>query len=95
MYTRIIWAIFLMGCADEGENKGKGDSGDAVSGLTFYQDVLPVIGENCQGCHNTDDNPFLKEFLGGAVEGGVTLGEATEEEMCLVAVGLACEGLCP
>ena len=44
---------------------------------------------------NTDDNPFLKEFLGGAVEGGVTLGEATEEEMCLVAVGLACEGLCP
>ena len=44
---------------------------------------------------NSDDNPFLKEYLGGAVAGGVKLGEGTEEEMCLVAIGLACEGLCP
>ena len=44
---------------------------------------------------NTDDNPFLQQYLGGAVQGGVKLGEGTEEEMCLVAVGLACEGLCP
>ena len=44
---------------------------------------------------NTDANPFLQQYLGGAVEGGVTLGDGTEEEMCLVAIGLACEGLCP
>jgi hypothetical protein len=44
---------------------------------------------------NTDDNPFLQEYLGGAVAGGVTLGDSTEEEMCLVAVGLVCDGLCP
>ena len=44
---------------------------------------------------NTDDNPFLQEYLGGAVAGGVKLGDGTAEEMCLVAVGLACEGLCP
>jgi hypothetical protein len=44
---------------------------------------------------NTDGNPFLQEYLGGAVKGGVKLGESTEDEMCLVAIGLACEGLCP
>jgi len=44
---------------------------------------------------NTDDNPFLQEYLGGAVSGGVTLGDRTEQEMCLVAIGLACDGLCP
>ncbi len=44
---------------------------------------------------NTDDNPFLQEYLGGGVKEGVKLGEATEEEMCLIAIGLACEGLCP
>lgn len=52
MNAKILWAMFLMGCADE--DKGKTDSGDVASGPTFYQNILPVIGENCQGCHNTD-----------------------------------------
>ena len=42
---------------------------------------------------NMDDNLFLKAYLGGAVEGGVMLGETTEDERCLVAVGFAWDGL--
>ena len=44
---------------------------------------------------NTDDNVFLDRYLGGAVEAGIELGESTSEEMCLIALGMACEGLCP
>jgi len=48
---------------------------------------------------NTDENPFLMEYLGGAVDGedgeGIILGERTEDEMCIVALGLVCEGVCP
>ena len=44
---------------------------------------------------NTDDNAFLREYLGGAVEEGIILGERTQDEMCIVAVGLICDGLCP
>jgi len=48
---------------------------------------------------NTDDNPFLAEYLGGTVYGddgeGIVLGERTEDEMCIVVLGVVCEGLCP
>lgn len=51
MHTKFVWALFLMGCGDK---VPKDDSGDAAVGPTFYQDVLPLVGENCQGCHNSD-----------------------------------------
>jgi hypothetical protein len=48
---------------------------------------------------NTDENPFLAEYLGGSVDGengeGIILGERTEDEMCIVALGVVCEGECP
>ncbi len=44
---------------------------------------------------NSEDNIFLNRYLGGPVADGVELGEATSEEMCLIAVGLACDGMCP
>lgn len=44
---------------------------------------------------NTDDNPFLQEYLGGGISEGISLGESTSEEMCLIALGIACDGACP
>ena len=43
---------------------------------------------------NSVDNVMLEKYLGGPVVGGVHLGDGTADEMCLVGVGLACDGLC-
>jgi len=45
--------------------------------------------------HNSESNVMLKEWLGGPVTEGVRLGKDTHQEMCIVAVGFACDGLCP
>ena len=43
---------------------------------------------------NSDANVMLEKYVGGPVEGGIRLGDGTSDEMCLVGVGLACDGLC-
>ena len=43
---------------------------------------------------NSESNVMLNKYLGGPVEGGIRLGDGTSDEMCLVGVGLACDGLC-
>jgi len=43
---------------------------------------------------NSESNPMLEKYLGGPVSGGVFLGDGTSDEMCLVGLGLACDGLC-
>ena len=43
---------------------------------------------------NSESNVMLEKYLGGPVSGGVSLGDGTSDEMCLVGVGLACDGLC-
>ena len=44
---------------------------------------------------NSEENIFLERYLDGPVADGMELGESTSEEMCLIAVGLACDGMCP
>ena len=44
--------------------------------------------------NNSESNVMLKEWLGGPVTEGVRLGKDTHQEMCIVAVGFACDGLC-
>ena len=43
---------------------------------------------------NTEDNVMLQKYLGGPVVGGMRLGDGTSDEMCIVGLGLACDGMC-
>jgi len=43
---------------------------------------------------NSESNVMLEKYLGGPVTEGVRLGDGTSDEMCLVGVGFACDGLC-
>ena len=43
---------------------------------------------------NSDANVMLEKYVGGPIAGGIRLGDGTSDEMCLVGVGLACDGLC-
>ena len=60
---------------------------------------LPVLDEDDAlrvSCtyNNSESNVMLQKYLGGPVTDGVRLGDGTGDEMCIVALGYACEGRC-
>ena len=62
-------------------------------------DSLPVLSDGGSltvesTYNNSESNVMLQKYLGGPVPGGVRLGRGTEQEMCIVAVGVSCDGLC-
>ncbi len=62
-------------------------------------DTLPVLSEGSRltvECtyNNSESNIMLEKYLGGPVEEGVVLGRETHQEMCIVAVGVSCDGVC-
>lgn len=58
VYTQLFWvgALFLSACSskeDPAVDAGDPEVETEVDGPTFYQDILPIVGENCQQCHNS------------------------------------------
>ena len=52
MWLRWMALSAVLGCRGSALSKGDDSDVDIMDGPTFYQDVLPIVGENCQACHN-------------------------------------------